>query len=206
MFSFELESNGIPNDLKNFTDTTTTIDVDWFDLIDTSDTSGDLGDIQLSPVPKILHSPPEPVQPDVNKSRLACSASTFSTSVPCPTPSRIFSTNCRSDSHQRGRKSSPDLRLKLMDKECRDIDHDLDAIDFHSDDDTVKEGDLSDAGSRDFADEGDSFVPVRSRTGSIHCSNRYLHNEDIVNGRPVSCQWFLDPAIAPDFGFSSYLW
>ncbi|TPP58619.1 putative camp-response element binding protein [Fasciola gigantica] len=190
LFSFELESNGIPTDLMNITDSSL-LDVDcWFDLIDTSDTSGELNDIQLSPIPKTA-SELEPVQPVVDKSRLIRPDIDVSTSVPCPTPSLIFPTNGRPEIRKE-RKSLLSVRLKLpnnadcdngdddddddVNKEC--VDFELNLTDDHSNEE------LSDPDSNDFLEEADCASFMRLRTGSVLCPKKCLHNEDIINGKP----------------------
>ncbi|THD18721.1 putative camp-response element binding protein [Fasciola hepatica] len=190
LFSFELESNGIPTDLMNITDSSL-LDVDcWFDLIDTSDTSGELNDIQLSPIPKTA-SELEPVQPVVDKSRLIRPDIDVSASVPCPTPSLIFPTNGRPEIRKE-RKSLLSARSKLpnnddcdngdddddddVSKECGDFE--LNLTDDHSNEE------LSDPDSKDFLEEADCASFMRLRAGSVLCPKKCLHNEDIISGKP----------------------
>ncbi|KAA0199387.1 putative camp-response element binding protein [Fasciolopsis buskii] len=178
LFSFELESNGIPADLKNISDSSVLDEDCWFDLIDTSNVSGELNDIQLSPIPQTT-SALEPVQPTMSKLQLIRPITDLCPSIPCPTPSVVFPTKSKPE-HRRERKTSPSVRLKLSDIEDFDAE-DLE-LDFAGD--RENEDGLSDSDSTDSPHKIDRAALVRPHAGSITWPKKYLHNEDIINGKP----------------------
>lgn len=105
-------------------------------------------------------------------------------SIPCPTPSVVFPTKSKPE-HRRERKTSPSVRLKLSDIEDFDAE-DLE-LDFAGD--RENEDGLSDSDSTDSPHKIDRAALVRPHAGSITWPKKYLHNEDIINGKPVRCKF-----------------